>query len=211
MSKFLQHRPFCLASSSPRRQMLLKKFGLKFDCHSPQINETPHENEDAKNFVKRMSIEKASEIQWRFPELPHDVIILAGDTIVFFDEKILGKPQNKEHAYSMLQQLNGQTHQVFSSFSILNKNTGEKITDVICTEVQFAKLHDDLLEWYVNSEESFGKAGGYSIQGLGAILVESISGSYNNVVGFPIECIIPHLIANGWISFALKERMELSA
>ena len=102
MSQFLQHRPFCLASSSPRRQMLLKKYGLKFECHSPQINETPYENETAKSFVKRMSREKASEIQRSFPELPHDVIILAGDTIVFFDDKILGKPENTEHAHTML-------------------------------------------------------------------------------------------------------------
>ena len=210
MSKFLQHRPFCLASSSPRRQMLLKKYGLKFACHSPQINETPHENEAAKSFVKRMSSEKASEIQRSFPELPHDVIILAGDTIVFFDEKILGKPENTEHAYSMLRQLSGQTHQVFSGFSILNKDSGEEITDVICTEVRFQKLHDDLLEWYVNSGEVFGKAGAYSIQGLGAILVESISGSYNNVVGFPIERIIHHLTANAWISFAVKDKMEVT-
>ena len=210
MSQFLQHRPFCLASSSKRRQMLLKKYGLKFECYSPQINETPYENEAAKNFVKRMSREKASEIQRSFPELPHDVIILAGDTIVFFDENILGKPENTKHAYSMLRQLSGHTHQVFSGFSILNKDSGEEITDVICTEVRFQKLHDDLLEWYVNSGEAFGKAGAYSIQGLGAILVESISGSYNNVIGFPIESIITHLIANTWISFAVKEKMEVS-
>jgi len=93
----------------------------------------------------------------------------------------------------------------------LNKDSGEEITDVICTEVRFQKLHDDLLEWYVNSGEVFGKAGAYSIQGLGAILVESISGSYNNVVGFPIERIIPHLIANAWISIVVKDKMEITA
>jgi septum formation protein len=68
-----------------------------------------------------------------------------------------------------------------------------------------------MLEWYVNSGEAFGKAGAYSIQGLGSILVESISGSYNNVVGFPIERIIPHLIENSWVSFAEQEKMEVSA
>jgi|TARA_B110000305_G_C19343290_1_gene590301 septum formation protein len=191
--------------------MFLKKYGLKFVCYSPKIDETPHKNEAAKRFVKRMSSEKASEIQKSFPELPHDVIILAGDTIVFFDDKILGKPESAEHAYTMLEQLSGQTHQVFSGFSILNKDSGEEITDVICTEVRFQKLDDEMLEWYVNSGEAFGKAGAYSIQGLGAILVESISGSYNNVVGFPIERIIPHLTANAWISFAEKEIIEVSA
>ena len=210
MSSFLQHKPFCLASSSPRRQMLLKKYGLKFECHSPTIDETPHKNEAAKNFVKRMSSEKASKVQRSFPKLPHDVIILAGDTIVFFEDNILGKPENGEEAYSMLEQLSGQTHQVFSGFSILNNDSSEETTEVICTEVRFQKLNNEMLEWYVNSGEAFGKAGAYSIQGLGAILVESISGSYNNVVGFPIERIIPHLTANAWISFAEKEKMEVS-
>jgi len=159
MSKFLQHRPFCLASSSPRRQMLLKKYGLKFVCHSPKIDETPLKNEAAKSFVKRMSREKANAVQSAFPELPHDVIILAGDTIVFFDDNILGKPENAEHAYSMLEQLSGQTHQVFSGYSILNKDSAEDITAVICTEVRFQELSDEMLEWYVNSGEAFGKAG----------------------------------------------------
>ena len=211
MSNFLQHKPFCLASSSPRRHMLLKKFGLKFDYQSPNIDETPHKNEDAKNFVRRMSSKKASEVQKSFPKLPHDVIILAGDTIVFFDDNIIGKPENGEHAYSMLEQLSGNTHQVFSGFSILNKDSSEEITDVICTEVRFQKLDAEMIEWYVNSGEPFGKAGAYSIQGLGTILVESISGSYNNVVGFPIEKIIPHLTANAWISFAGKINLEVSS
>ncbi len=139
------------------------------------------------------------------------MIILAGDTIVFFDDNILGKPENGEHAYSMLQQLSGNTHQVFSGFSILNKDSSEEITDVICTEVRFQKLDAEMIEWYVNSGEPFGKAGAYSIQGLGTILVESISGSYNNVVGFPIEKIIPHLTANAWISFAGKINMAVSS
>ena len=78
--------------------MLLKKYGLKFNCHSPNIDETPLKNEDAKNFVRRMSSKKSSEVQRSFPKLPHDVIILAGDTIVFFEDNILGKPENGEEA-----------------------------------------------------------------------------------------------------------------
>ena len=177
MSNFLQHRPFCLASSSPRRQMFLKKYGLKFVCYSPKIDETPHKNEAAKRFVKRMSSEKASEIQKSFPELPHDVIILAGDTIVFFDDKILGKPESAEHAYTMLEQLSGQTHQVFSGFSILNKDSGAALPAVLCPAVRFPPLACALLPFYFNSGLAFFKAGAYSIQGLGAILVESINGS----------------------------------
>ena len=87
MSQFIQHRPLCLASSSPRRQELLKKYDLKFDIHSPEIKETPQRNEAAKSFVKRMAREKALNVQKTFSELAEDAIILAGDTIVFFGGK----------------------------------------------------------------------------------------------------------------------------
>ena len=211
MSQFLQHRPLCLASSSPRRKMFLKKYGLQFDCHTPKINETPEKSESAKSFVKRMANEKALQVQRTYSKLAEDVIILAGDTIVYFDGKILGKPQSIQDARTMLTQLSGRTHQVFSGYSILDSSSGNQITDLVCTEVRFLKLDADLLEWYLNSKEPFDKAGAYSIQGLGAILVESISGSYSNVVGFPIECIIPNLTANGWISFAENTQHEVYA
>ena len=84
--------------------------------------------------------------------------------------------------------------------------SGRRINKVICTEVKFLKLKKTKIEWYVKSGEPFGKAGSYSVQGLGSILVESISGSYNNVVGFPIENIFPHLINIGCISFRDKNK-----
>ena len=206
MSYILQNRPLCLASSSPRRKMFLEKYDLQFDCHSPNINETPKSNEIPKNFVKRMANEKAQNIKQKFYKFSEDIVVLAGDTIVFFEGQILGKPETQRHAESMLIQLSGKTHQVFSGFSILDSKSGKVINKVICTEVKFLKLKKVKLEWYVNSGEPFGKAGAYSIQGLGSILIESISGSYNNVVGFPIENIFPHLINIGCISFALKNK-----
>ena len=201
MNIFLQNRPLCLASSSPRRQMFLKKFGLKFDCHSPNIDEKPLENEIAKNFVKRMSIEKAKHVRQKFYELVKDIIVVAGDTIVFFDGQILGKPKNPKHAKTMLSKLSGQIHQVYSGFTILDSRSRREITKVVSTKVKFIKLNNKQLEWYVDSGEPFGKAGSYSIQGLGSIFVESLSGSYNNVVGFPFEYIVPHLVNNGCISY----------
>ena len=93
MSYILQHRPLCLASSSPRRKELLAKFNLKFDCYSPHIDEIPNKNEQADSFVKRMAIEKARKIHQKCLNLAQDVIILAGDTIVFFDGQIFGKPE----------------------------------------------------------------------------------------------------------------------
>ena len=205
MSYILQHRPLCLASSSPRRKELLKQFNLEFDCYSPNIKEVPKKNEQAESFVKRMAIEKGRKIHQTCLNLAKDVIILAGDTIVFIDGQILGKPKTARHAKSMLSQLNGNSHTVFSGYSILDSSSGNEITDVVCTKVKFQKISHDFLEWYVSTGEPLGKAGAYSIQGYGLILIDSISGSYNNVVGFPIEYIIPYMSENGWISFCEKK------
>ena len=203
MSYFLQHRPLCLASSSPRRKELLKNFNLQFDCYSPNIDEIPEKNEQAESFVKRMAIEKGRKIH-QTCILAKDVIILAGDTIVFFNGQILGKPETVSHAKSMLSQLNGNLHTVLSGYSILDSASGNEITDVTCTKVKFQKMPPELLEWYVSTGEPMGNAGAYSIQGLGSILVESIDGSYNNVVGIPIEYIIQYMTDNGWISYSEK-------
>ena len=118
----------------------------------------------------------------------------------------MGKPETLQHARSMLSQLNGNAHKVFSGFSVLDSASGNEITDVICTKVQFKTIPPDMLEWYVSSGEPLGKAGAYSIQGHGAILVESITGSYNNVIGFPIENIIPYMAENSWISYLDKNQ-----
>ena len=209
MSYFLQHRPLCLASSSPRRKELLNKFNLEFDCHSPHINEIPRKNAHAESFVKRMAIEKGRKIH-QTCILAKNVIILAGDTIVFFNGQILGKPETASHAKSMLSQLNGNLHTVLSGYSILDSASGNEITDVICTKVKFQKMPPELLEWYVSTGEPMGNAGAYSIQGLGSILVESIEGSYNNVVGFPIEYIIPYMTDNGWISYLKKVKSVIN-
>jgi len=211
VSYILQHRPLCLASSSPRRKELLKKFNLEFDCYSPHINEITKKNEHAENFVKRMAIEKGRKIHQTCLNLAQDVIILAGDTIVFFNGKILGKPTTASHAKSMLSQLNGNLHTVLSGYSIIDSASGNEITDFVRTKVKFKKNSPDLLEWYVGTSEPLGKAGGYSIQGQGLILVESITGSYNNVVGLPIEFIIPYMFDNGWISYSEKAQKGINA
>ena len=210
MSHIIQHRPLCLASSSPRRKELLKKFNLEFDCFSPHIDEIPFKNEQAENFVKRMAIEKGRKIHQTCLNLAQDVIILAGDTIVFFNGQILGKPESASHAKSMLNKLNGNLHSVLSGYSILDSVSGNEISDVVCTKVKFQKVPPDLIEWYISTGEPLGKAGAYSIQGQGLILIESIAGSYNNVVGFPIEYIIPSMSDNGWISFSEKAQKKIS-
>ena len=205
MINIKQKRPLCLASSSPRRKMFLEKYNLHFESHSPNIQETPKPKEKAKNFVKRMASEKAQYVMKKFYNRPKDIVVLAGDTIVSIDTQILGKPLNSNEAKKMLRLLSNKKHKVFSGFSISDFKTGKVITDVISTEVKFQKLDKNIIEWYVETGEPFGKAGSYSIQGLGSILIEYISGSYNNVVGFPIEYIFPYLKKNGCIIFEVKK------
>tara|TARA_Y100001970_G_scaffold233807_1_gene291665 strand:- start:19 stop:636 length:618 start_codon:yes stop_codon:yes gene_type:complete len=205
MINILQKRPLCLASSSPRRKMFLEKFNLQFECHKPKIEEKPKSDENAKNFVKRMANEKAQYVNKKFYKSSKDIVVLSGDTIVFINSQILGKPLNAQEAKKMLQLLSNKTHKVFSGFSIFDSKSKIVITDVISTEVTFQKLDESKIEWYIKTKEPFGKAGSYSIQGLGSILIKSISGSYNNVVGFPIEHIFPYLIKNGCITFGVKK------
>lgn len=194
---FVQHRSLCLASSSPRRQEFLRRYQLEFDCHSPQVDESQKTNEPVEEYVKRIAMDKAQNAEESFP----NAIILAGDTIVFLNRQILGKPENAEHARQMLQQLSGQSHTVYSAYVILDSSSKKVISEVTQTEVFFQSLTSECIQLYVQTKEPMDKAGAYSIQGMGAMLVASIKGSYNSVVGFPVEQILPHLIQEGWISY----------
>lgn len=194
---FIQHRSLCLASSSPRRQEFLRRYNLQYKTCIPDIDESKKSEESVEDFVKRMSLEKAMDVYNECPES----IILAGDTIVFHNQRVLGKPKDMEQAYQMLQQLSGQTHSVYSGYAIVDGNTKQSIVDVLHTKVTFQKLSEKLMHWYIRTGEPMDKAGSYSIQGIGTMLVESIEGSYNNVVGFPIECILGHLLQQGWIVY----------
>ncbi|MGK5091816.1 Maf family protein [Deltaproteobacteria bacterium TL4] len=195
---FISTRPLCLASSSPRRQDFLRRYGLQFECFSPDINESQHSGEAVSGYVLRVAVDKAQSETSRF--LNH--IILAGDTIVYHDHEILGKPQNKEDAHRMLHRLSNQSHTVFSAYAILDTRTRQLISNVVSTQVTFRSLTAECVHWYVNTTEPMDKAGAYSIQGLGALLIDSIQGSYNSVVGFPIEQILAHLLEKGWIVYS---------
>lgn len=194
-----QHIPLVLASSSPRRKAYLEQFGLQFTCHPPHIDETRWSQESPVAFVRRMALEKAETVR---ASLKSRALILAGDTDVCLGEAVLGKPQNADHALEMLQQLRGQEHAVYSGYCLLQHPEHRVLVGDVCTTVRLRHLPDAWLRWYVSTGEPLDKAGAYSIQGLGTALVESIQGSYNNVVGYPIEIILEQLLQNGWISFS---------
>lgn len=170
-----------LASSSPRRAELLRQIGISFEVVVPRIDETPLEMELPATYVKRISAAKARDVHNSAgAHLP----VLAGDTVVVLQGTLMGKPRDRDDGLKMLALLSGNTHQVISAVSLCQGNVQETVTTE--TLVRFRKLTREQREKYWQTGEPWDKAGGYGIQGLGAVLVESITGSYSGVVGLPL-------------------------
>lgn len=196
--KFDQLRPIILASGSPRRKNYLKRYGFQFEIITADIDEQVKKGEDPYCYAKRLSIEKASAVR---NKCSADKIIIAADTIVVQQDKILGKPSSPDDVLPALMFLNGKKHQVITAYAILDNKTGDIIQNSISTEVEFFELPEVQLKRYAESTEPLDKAGSYSIQGVGTFLVKSIKGSYNNVVGLPVEYLIQDLAEKNYIQF----------
>ena len=190
MAENIQKSRLILASKSPRRSYLLKKAGIAFDVIPSHFDENSIAINDPAQYVRTLSNAKAQEVAGRFP----DRWIIGADTVVLIDGKVLGKPRDMPSARIMLEQLSGQTHQVFTGFTICCRRLQRHITDVVRTDVTFKELTQNEIEWYIHTAEPFDKAGAYAIQGLGTFLVKRINGSYTNVVGLPVCEVIEHLI-----------------
>lgn len=195
MALTIQKYKIILASNSPRRSYLLKQAGIEFDVIPSNFDESRIALHDPYQYVRTLSRSKAEDIAEQYP----DRWIIGADTIVLINGKILGKPKDKSAARVMLEQLSGQTHQVFTGFTICCIDLQKRFTDVVSTDVTFKKLTSDEIKWYIHTNEPFDKAGAYAIQGLGTFLVERINGSYTNVVGLPVCEVIGYLIKEGVI------------
>ena len=169
-----------LASSSPRRRELLQQIGVRFEVDAADIDETPLAGEAAVAYVERMALEKARTVAARHP----DEVVLGSDTSVIFQNAILGKPENDADAVSTLKKLSGATHQVLSAVALVSGKQSRVLS--VATQVRFRELSDDEIRRYVATGEPADKAGSYGIQGVGAILVAAIEGSYSSVVGLPL-------------------------
>lgn len=169
-----------LASQSPRRRELLKQIGVEFAVVNVDVPEQHQSHESPFEYVCRLASSKAEA----GAQLQADQPVLGADTIVVIGERILEKPSNAEHATEMLALLSAKTHQVMTAVS-LNKN-GHSKTICVSTDVQFRGITEQEIADYWLSGEPQGKAGAYAIQGFGAVFVESIRGSYSNVVGLPL-------------------------
>jgi septum formation protein len=184
-----------LASKSPRRKELLEQAGLIFAVFPSCVDEDGINITVPENLVKTLAEAKAKNVAEAYPES----WVIGADTIVLINGEILGKPESKEAARQMIQRLNGQTHEVYTGYAICCEALKTCLSGVEKTEVHFKNLSELEIEWYIQTEEPFDKAGAYAIQGLGSFLVRRICGSYTNVVGLPVCEVLEHLFKAGVI------------
>ena len=172
-----------LASASPRRKELLQQIGVEFEQISACVDETPLHGEAPLEYVRRLAQAKAQaglESLSGVAAAP----VLGSDTTVVLAGKILGKPENQQHAIDMLLALSNQTHQVITAVALAS-SAATTVTHAI-TEVTFGAISEQEALTYWNTTEPKDKAGAYGIQGLGAVFVKRIEGSYSAVVGLPL-------------------------
>lgn len=187
-----------LASKSPRRYELLKQVGLDFDVIPSRIEESFVAEESPQEHVIRLAEAKTLDVGGRY----RDRWVIAADTIVYIDHTILGKPKGREEAVAMLRLLSGKEHWVLTGFSVCHLEKARGDQEAVRTAVKVKSLTPVEMEWYVQTGEPFDKAGGYAIQGIGSFMIESIRGSYTNVVGLPLCELIQMLNRLGAITIS---------
>lgn len=183
-----------LASKSPRRRELLRQIGIEFELlllrdqspRGPDVSEEVLPGEDPEHYVRRVTREKAEMaskvmLMRRLPVRP----VLAADTTVVVDNRILGKPADDAEAMDMLRALSGRTHQVITSVALHRDEDTWQI--VQRSDVTLARISENMMRAYCASKEPFDKAGGYGIQGMAAVFVERIAGSYTGIMGLPLH------------------------
>lgn len=183
-----------LASKSPRRRELLRQIGVDFELlllrdsapRGPEVSEEVHPGEQPLDYVTRVTREKgafASKVMLmrRLPIRP----VLSADTTVVIDDRILGKPANRDEAVEMLRAMSGRTHQVLTSVALHHDDQHWQTTQA--SEVRLAKLSEERIRAYCATTEPYDKAGAYGIQGLASVFIEHISGSYTGIMGLPLH------------------------
>lgn len=194
------HHPLILASASPRRRRLLTQIQIPFRV-VPGDGDEAETGCGPREMCQRLAGKKAIQVR----SLAGPFWILGADSIVVIANRVLGKPRDESEAREMLSLLGGTEHRVVTGFCILDPSGRPAHSESVSTAVRFKPLADTEIEAYIHTGEPFGKAGAYAIQGIGAFMVESISGSYTNVVGLPICAVIKALIRVGAIeTFPLK-------
>lgn len=188
--------PLILASGSPRRRKFLTDLGLVFSLASADLDESIRPGELPGELVCRLAQEKAAVVAADHPE----AWVIGADTVVVLGGAILGKPAGPAEALAMLERLNGRTHQVWTGVAIANLHHRVGRVFAVCTEVSFAETAPAVLAAYVATGEPLDKAGSYGIQDIGVFLVDTVRGSYSNVVGLPLPELLGQLLELGIIA-----------
>ena len=170
-----------LASRSPRRKDILEKLGLVFVIDPPDIDESPLKNETPIGYVQRISEAKAELVAQRHDQ---QCIVIAADTTVELNDEIFGQPRDLDEARLMIQKLSGKTHRVHTAISMRCNREAANAVDT--ASVTMREVSSELLEWYIGTGESIGKAGAYAVQGHGAALVTDLAGEVDTVIGLPV-------------------------
>lgn len=187
------YQKIILASGSPRRREIFARLGINFQYTTSATKEEFNDTDPIEQQVMKVAAMKAYDVARIYDE----AFIVAADTVVYCENRILGKPKDVKDAQEMLQFLSGKKHEVITGVVVINKNhkIHEQFYDK--TDVYFKKLNIEMINWYIDSEEPMDKAGAYAIQGKGSLFVEKIVGNYDTVVGLPVGKLLDVFVKLG--------------
>lgn len=179
--------PIILASASPRRKELLSQAGLTFTIMPSDAEELVTESNPGE-LAESLAMQKANDIYQKTKKDYDEFVVIGADTIVYYDGEVLGKPEDEQEAFDMLNMLSDRTHQVFTGVCVIYKSSQGKQIELFHkkTDVTFYPITQFELKEYIATGDPLDKAGAYGIQGPFAIHIKEINGDYNNVVGLPI-------------------------
>lgn len=181
-----------LGSGSPRRKEILSKLGIEFEVRVSKAEEYS-EKKDPVEYARELSLKKAKDIK-----IIDNEMLITADTIVAFNNEILGKPKNEKDAFNMLKKLSGEKHLVITGITFRTLSEINTIHDV--TEVYFHDLPDEIIRYYIDKYNPLDKAGSYGIQDFGGSFIEKINGDYYNVMGLPLNKVFLYLYKEGVIN-----------
>jgi len=176
-----------LASGSPRRKEVLKIAGWDFDVIASDVEEKLLEGLTNVERIKAIALSKAKQVSATHP----DAVVIGADTMILFNDELLGKPKDEMDAKKILRKLSGTTNVCITAFAIVSD--AKIVVDHTTTEIDLREISDEEIEWYVNTKEPMDKAGAYAVQGLGAVFVKEIRGDYFGILGLPISKIVKEL------------------
>lgn len=187
-----------LASASPRRKELLAKAEISFTV-IPAAGEEKRTSEDPGEAVQQLARDKAEWVAQSMAECEEGTLVIGSDTIVVFENRILGKPKDRRDAAETLEKLQGNTHQVYTGVTVLERKAGKWVEHTFfeSTDVTFYPVSREEIQDYIATGEPMDKAGSYGIQGLFGIYVKGICGDYNNVVGLPVARLFHEMKKSG--------------